>query len=670
MAGLIAAGLVIPALLTLYFLKLRRREMVVSSTLLWRKAVQDLQVNAPFQKLRRNLLLLLQLLLLLALLLALARPTLRGLADSGEQLVLVIDHSASMNATDVSPSRLERAKAWALRKVEEFEGGGGVMVVTVAQQARVVQPFTTDRSLLRQAISGIEPTDQVGRLGPALQLIEPYALGGEGDAAQGKQLTVTVVSDGRFSDEGNLSLRNATLQLVRMAAEEANDHGNLAITALSARRDYQRPQRVQVYARLSNSGDQAVQAKVSLMVDGRVRQVSAVEVPPATASASIGTTTGGVTGNNTVNGSANSIANNRGQPGQQSLAFELTLTGGGLIGVSHDHADALSVDNAAWLVLAPPRPLRVLLVTEGNAFLERAIEAVGVRRLVTMTPKKYEDQDPARLRRGDGDEGFDLMVFDEYSPAKQPVVNSVSFGGTGGLTDLERRPTREGEPKSQVLLNWRREHPLLRYVVLDDLLLVEPGRLALPEGAVVLATGQAGPVMAEMVTGSTRHVMTSFNVLKTNWPMQVSFAVFMSNCLEVLGLEGSGSAGKWYQPGEVVSVPVTQRDGAVMVYEGPVRLEGRVEGGQAVLTMLERVGLYQADGAGTVPTAWERLAVNLLDEGESDLRPAEQLQVGTSSAQVLAQDATVRREIWPWLAWAALAMLLIEWVVYTRRMHL
>src|SRR3954470_17677305 len=99
-AGAIAAAVVVPSLLVLYFLKLRRREMAVPSTLLWRKAIQDLQVNAPFQKLRRNLLLLLQLLLLLFLLLALSRPVSNYTPGPGKTTVYLIDRSASMSARD------------------------------------------------------------------------------------------------------------------------------------------------------------------------------------------------------------------------------------------------------------------------------------------------------------------------------------------------------------------------------------------------------------------------------------------------------------------------------------------------------------------------------------------------------------------------------------------
>src|SRR3954449_623175 len=100
-AALAGAAIFIPLLLILYFLKLRRREMTVPSTLLWRKAIQDLQVNAPFQKLRRNLLLLLQMLLLLLLTLALARPVANYYRGAGRTSVILIDRSGSMNSRDM-----------------------------------------------------------------------------------------------------------------------------------------------------------------------------------------------------------------------------------------------------------------------------------------------------------------------------------------------------------------------------------------------------------------------------------------------------------------------------------------------------------------------------------------------------------------------------------------
>src|SRR5581483_10578544 len=97
-------------LLLLYFLKLRRQPVAVPSTFLWRKSIEDFHVNSLIQWLRKNLLLLLQLLTLFVFLFALLALQVQAGTGGGKHYIVLIDNSASMAATDVSPSRLAVAR--------------------------------------------------------------------------------------------------------------------------------------------------------------------------------------------------------------------------------------------------------------------------------------------------------------------------------------------------------------------------------------------------------------------------------------------------------------------------------------------------------------------------------------------------------------------------------
>src|SRR6266567_3268940 len=175
----IAAGIVVPSLLLLYFLKLKRRELVISSTLLWKKAIQDLQVNAPFQRLRRNLLLLLQLLLLALLCLALSRPVANFTPGAAKLTVILIDRSASMSATEdfggSKHTRLEEAKKQARALVDSMTRKDTAIVIAFDDSAEVVQPLTTDAAALRAAIDKVEPTNRRSKLKLAYKLAEAQA---------------------------------------------------------------------------------------------------------------------------------------------------------------------------------------------------------------------------------------------------------------------------------------------------------------------------------------------------------------------------------------------------------------------------------------------------------------------------------------------------------------
>src|SRR3954469_22881947 len=111
-------ALTIPVVVVFYLLKRKRVVKLVSSTLLWQKFLAETQASAPFQKLRRNWLLLLQILLLLLAVLALSRPYFATHAKSSQLRVLILDASASMQSTDESPSRFEVARKQALEWVD------------------------------------------------------------------------------------------------------------------------------------------------------------------------------------------------------------------------------------------------------------------------------------------------------------------------------------------------------------------------------------------------------------------------------------------------------------------------------------------------------------------------------------------------------------------------
>ena len=140
-----------PAIVALYFLKLKRHPLIVPSTYLWHKSIEDLHVNTIWQRLRRNILLLLQLLIIFLVMGALLRPSWQGTRLIGSRFVFLVDNSASMSATDVKPSRLEEAKSRVSELIDQMKSGDVAMIISFADTARVEQGFTDDRGLLQSA---------------------------------------------------------------------------------------------------------------------------------------------------------------------------------------------------------------------------------------------------------------------------------------------------------------------------------------------------------------------------------------------------------------------------------------------------------------------------------------------------------------------------------------
>src|SRR5262245_40288614 len=232
-----------PAIVALYFLKLRRQPVEVPSTYLWKRSIEDLHVNSLWQRLRQSLLLFLQLLLVALAMFALLRPGWRGTKLEGERFIFLVDNSASMSATDVSNAgdRLAEAKQLVESLIDQMSSGMSAMIISFSDTPKVVQEFTDNRRLLRERLDSIQPTSRGTDLRGALELAGELANPGritteqdnrEVDVVAPQPATVYIFSDGRFDDVKSFTLGNLKPIYVPVGSFEAP---NLGITALATR---------------------------------------------------------------------------------------------------------------------------------------------------------------------------------------------------------------------------------------------------------------------------------------------------------------------------------------------------------------------------------------------------------------------------------------------------
>ncbi len=753
-----------PAIVLLYFLKLKRQPVEVPSTYLWHKMIEDLHVNTIWQRLRRSLLLFLQLLLVGLVILALWRPSWRGTRLSGGRYVFLVDNSASMAATDVSPTRLEAAKQQVLDLIAEMGSGDVAMVVSFSDTARVEQLFTDNRSELRRKVQAIKQTDRPTNILEALRVASGLANPGRSGTeiqdtrvAEARPARLFIFTDGRFPDVAGATVRSLE-PLPSIRDDEEPDQGaaqgtdpsdadqqpdadqepaaapgsalaegfslgnldpqplrilgtadadNVGIVAFNTGRNEERPEELQAFARLENFGPRRKRVDVSLHLNGELIDADRVTLPPRDS--------GGV-------------------------AFSLDEDAvGGVLELRIDTPDHLAIDNRAWAVVNEPRKARVLLVTDSNEHLLFALTTGPAQSLcdVTERPPSYlqtpEYRDDALLGN------YDLVIFDRCAPQaeRMPQCNTIFIAqfpqtapapseqtaGTGSSgngagqasgpkaagpanqpsgtpgppaagTDQPQSGT-EQPPTASVdaaqadapsvwsaaaaasapqITDVDRSHPLMHMIDMGDVLILEGTPLSPPRGSTVLIDSTAGPLAAIAPREGFEDVVLGFAVggpiVNTNWPVRLSFPVFVLNALQYLGggVAAQNSAGgkpgqplAWRSASPVDEISVRPPSGpTTKVQRGPLNT--------FPITETSQVGVYEVrEGNSSQPTG--RFAINLFDANESDLLPRTSVRLGHVEVKQGEAWQPARHDAWKWILLVALAVLAVEWYIYNRRVH-
>jgi Ca-activated chloride channel family protein len=614
--ALLGAAIVGPIIVAMYLLKLRREERSVSSTFLWRKMVRDVEANAPWQKLRRSLLLLLQLLLMLLLVLALARPFIQTQGISGQNLIIILDHSASMSANDTAPSRLDAAKDRAIQLIDQLPDGGRATIIAAGGTMQVPAASTSDRRELRNAIEQIQVNN-----GGGSDLSQPLTLAAA-LAAREEDSEVAIISD------GNVSIPNDIRVPARVSYFSiGSDSENVAVSAISL----QPGQNSQtLFVQATNYGSSAVTRRLDIYLDGAIFNAYNLSLEPDPA---------------------------RGQSIVVEVPPQVRVVEARLAG-----SDALAADDRAYAVSTLDDNLNVRLITPGNRFLETGLSllpGVAVTKTISSTSTFTETATE-----------IPVTIIDGGIPATLPPGNLL-FIGPIRSTDYF---SVTGEIEFPSLRPLSGDDPVLRNVSLSEVSVLKAARIVPGAWARTVIESDGTPILVAGERDGRRVAVLAFDLHNSDLPLQVAFPLLLSNLMSYLA-PGSGAEASQLLPDQplalqvdasISEVRVTGPDG---VQVGSNTGEVQLRDGQAIYANTGQLGVYTVEELRDDElVATHHYAVNLFTPTESTITPQRDLTVQqTSGAQsTINREREGRQELWRWLALIALIVLVTEWLVYQR----
>ncbi len=629
--ALVLAGLALP-IVALYILKIRLRRVPVSTLIFWRQVFDEKKPRSLFQKLRHLVSLLLQLAFLLLLVFAVADPILRWQQAHSRRIVIVLDDSASMAATDVTPSRLEAARARAIALVEGMRQGDEAAVIA-ASRPRVVCGPTDHERTLRSAIGSITQVDEPGRIADAVDLAQRLLAGSP------KKPRIVILSDGAF-DQAEPLAQTQEVDLALVGARTAN----VGITQLQARRSMLDPSGYEILVEVTNASDTEAQPRLELELDSDPIDVMTLTL----------------------------------KPGEHAVrTFEKTSVEGGWLHAHLSPGDLFTGDDDAWAVLPARARRKVILHTPGNLFLEKVFEAMPEVDLEVVKLAEGAAPCPASVPAGG------VVVYHRRVPDRLPVAPVF-------LIDPERSGpgwTVAARQKNVVVARQDRESPYMANIRLDAVVISEASRLALAGKPRVLAESAAGDPLFAIVERSVSGARYKLAVLAvdleaSDLPLQTAFPIMASNVLSEFGesrgeLRESLAAGSLLEfeppgdlkPGErlILVAPDGREQEIALVPGAPLAAAGPLDlrGGWSVL---RRVGSPRGDVAESrrlLPgdTTVLKAACNIADRRETDLRAPEGL-----ATQAAANPLPLAvRPIWYYLIASAWLLSCWEWLLYQRR---
>lgn len=358
--------LTIPPVIMLYILKRKYKEEVISSSLLWKEVYKNTRANTPWEKFKKNIMLLLQIIIILSIILALMSPFISIGGKSYKNVIIVIDNTASMNTIyDDIKSRLEQGKTLAKEYLNSTKDGTNTYIISYDGTSNLLLNGDFNKSNAASIIDKIIASYSSGDISDVVSFVKAIGdgIGEEYEALifTDKQVAISDIN-GRIVYLGNSGL-NASVDNV--SHKFVDD-------------------KVKVIANVTNNGDSLYEGDFSLYNGEELVAVQGVTL----------------------------------QVGEsKTLSFELDSLNSDYLKGELSRKDILMEDNTYYHVVNENKVKKILLVTDENVFLEKAFGIIE-------NTEVYKTNDVSNITENDE---YDLYVFDNKMPKVMPSKGSILF---------------------------------------------------------------------------------------------------------------------------------------------------------------------------------------------------------------------------------------------------
>ena len=584
--------------------------MEVSSVLLWERAFREHSQSFRFHRIFRNLVLILQIAVVAFAVFALAGPSILGRPSyRARNLILILDTTASMQAAidgTGGRTRFDEARRVALEVIDGLRADARVMFVQAGASPELRAPFLSDRDTLKRLIRDAVATDEAGSVRDAVLMALRLA-----DYERGDE--IYLVSDGAFEFPEQVNLGQARLEFFPVGESSRN----IGIIRFETRKRPGTDTQYETLTVVASYAAQTISAELDLRIDGSLVASESLVLEPS---------------------EEKTLITRHERFGSGRLVAELSVD------------DDLDVDDKAYSVLIENDPIRVLLVTPGNFFLETVL---------SVLPLVLVETSGEAAIGGD----YDIVIYDRIPAPHLESGRYVLIDSEAPNVPIES----VGVVEFPEMHWWDTAHPVLSGVNF--------GTVTIFKGSVTETSGNVNAIARSHDTdliytyesAELRVVYIGFDLMESDIPLKVAFPVMTGNILRWLSQGNQPSSSYHVRAGARHLVPVGSAvNGVSVVFPSGRREAYDVRQGSLSFEDTSEVGFYTYEGSGGGGT----FAVSLLNQGESNLRrrfPANPIDQSVRDEDVVSgEGAKSKREVWIYLILAAFVAVIAEWYLWLR----